>query len=88
MIEQVWLAFGCGTIIGVILGGLSMGLWTLKNAEAKNDEIDRLRTTRQLLKEEIFRLEKNYKPRKPQPRNKRYKQKKNYHTGKLYKPKK
>ncbi len=71
MIEQVWLAFGCGTIIGVILGALSMGLWTLQNAEAKNDEIDRLRTTRQLLKEEIFRLERNYKPRKPQPRRKR-----------------
>jgi len=77
MIETVWIAFGCGTIIGVILGGLSMGLWTLQSAEAKNDEIDRLRTTRHLLKEEIFRLEKNYKPRKPQPRKKRYK--KNYH---------
>ena len=78
MIEQVWIAFGCGTIIGVILGGLSMGLWTLHRAEEKNDEIDRLRTTRQLLKEEIFRLDKNYKPRKPQPRKKRYyNQKKN-----------
>ena len=71
MIEQVWLAFGSGTIIGVILGALSMGLWTLQRAEEKNNEIDRLRTTRQLLKEEIFRLEKNYKPRKPQPRRKR-----------------
>jgi hypothetical protein len=32
-----------------------------------------------LLKEEIFRMEKNYKPRKPQPRHKRrnYNQKKN-----------
>ena len=78
MIEQVWIAFGCGTIIGVILGGLSMGLWTLQRAEEKNDEIDRLRTTRQLLKEEIFRLEKDYKPRKPLPRRKKYKQKQNY----------
>jgi cytochrome oxidase assembly protein ShyY1 len=73
MIETVWIAFGCGTIIGVILGGLSMGLWTLQRAEEKNDEIDRLRTTRHLLKEEIFRLEKNYKPRKPQPRKNRKK---------------
>ena len=48
-----------------------MGLFTLKAAEDKNDEIDRLRTTRQLLKEEIFRIEKNYKPRKPQPRKRR-----------------
>ena len=56
MIETVWIAFGCGTIIGVILGGLSMGLWTLQKAEEKNDEIDRLRTSRHLLKEEIFRL--------------------------------
>tara|TARA_B100000287_G_C20424230_1_gene698802 strand:- start:125 stop:370 length:246 start_codon:yes stop_codon:yes gene_type:complete len=71
MIEQVWLAFGSGTIIGVILGALSMGLWTLQRAEEKNNEIDRLRTTRQLLKEEIFRLEKNYKPRKPHPRKRR-----------------
>jgi hypothetical protein len=79
MIEQVWIAFGCGTLIGVILGGLSMGLWTLQSAEENNDEIDRLRATRQLLKEEIFRMEKNYKPRKPQPRHKRrnYNQKKN-----------
>ncbi len=71
MIETTWIAFGCGTIIGVILGGLSMGLFTLKAAEDKNDEIDRLRATRQLLKEEIFRIEKNYKPRKPQPRKRR-----------------
>jgi uncharacterized membrane-anchored protein YhcB (DUF1043 family) len=71
VIETTWIAFGCGTIIGVILGGLSMGLFTLKAAEDKNDEIDRLRTTRQLLKEEIFRIEKNYKPRKPQPRLRR-----------------
>ena len=71
MIETTWIAFGCGTIIGVILGGLAMGLFTLKAAEDKNDEIDRFRTTRKLLKEEIFRIEKNYKPRNPQPRKRR-----------------
>ena len=37
------------------------------------DEIQRLRATRQILKEEIFRMEKNYKPRKPQPRKRRAK---------------
>lgn len=79
MIETVWIAFGCGILIGIILGGFSMGLFTLHGSEEKNDEIGRLRATRILLKEEIFRLEKNYKPRKPQPRYKRrnYNQKKN-----------
>ena len=37
------------------------------------DEIQRLRATRQILKEEIFRLEKNYKPTKPTPRKYRSK---------------
>tara|TARA_Y100000992_G_scaffold296320_1_gene258374 strand:+ start:411 stop:557 length:147 start_codon:yes stop_codon:yes gene_type:complete len=37
--EPIWLAFICGIVIGVILGGLSMGLFTLKQMEKKNDLI-------------------------------------------------
>ena len=33
-----------------------------------NDRIQELTTLREILKGEIFRLSKNYKPRKPQPR--------------------
>jgi len=86
MIEPVWVAFGCGLFIGSALGVLLFALFTAGKAGDYESEIRDLRVQRQLLKEEIFRLEKNYKPRKPQPRKKRYK--KNYHTGKLYKPKK
>ena len=37
--EPIWLAFICGILIGVILGGLSMVLFTLKQMEKKNDLI-------------------------------------------------
>ena len=36
-----------------------------------NDRIQELTTLREILKGEIFRLSKNYKPRKPQPRKRR-----------------
>ena len=41
-----------------------------KIAQAR-DRIKELETTRELLKGEIFRISKNYKPRKPQPRKRR-----------------
>ena len=84
MIEPVWVALGCGLFIGSALGVLLFALFTAGKAGDYESEIRDLRVQRQLLKEEIFRLSKRGKP---QPR-KRYKQKKNYHTGKLYKPKK
>ena len=73
MIESVWIAFGCGLFIGSAVGILSMSIVSITRNRDNEDEIQRLRTTRQLLKEEIFRLEKNYKPRKPQPRHRRRK---------------
>ena len=79
MIETVWIAFACGLVIGSCLGIFSLALVSAGKTEELQRENERLRQTRQLLKEEIFRMEKNYKPRKPQPRYKRrhYNQKKN-----------
>jgi len=73
MIENVWIAFGLGIFLGSSIGILSMSIVSITRNRDSEDEIQRLRTTRQLLKEEIFRLEKNYKPRKPQPRHRRRK---------------
>ena len=77
MIENIlWTLLG--VFIGSIGGILIISLLTSSKTEDLHMEIQDLRTQRQLLKEEIFRLEKNYKPRKPQPRKKRYyNQKKN-----------
>ena len=65
--------------IGYAIGLLSMSvvhiMFTSKKYGEYEDEIQRLRTTRYLLKEEIFRLEKNYKPTKPTPRKFRKKPK-------------
>ena len=80
MIEQVWIAFACGLFLGSIVAILSLGLVSI-NRDTRlrdtiwenEDRIKELETTRQLLKEEIFRLSKNYKPRKPQPRHRRRK---------------
>jgi hypothetical protein len=79
MIETVWIAFACGLVIGSSVGILLLALVSTGKHEDLQRDNDRLRQTRQLLKEEIFRIEKNYKPRKPQPRYKRrnYNQKKN-----------
>ena len=77
MIETVWIAFACGLVIGSCLGILTLALIIAgKNEDLQRDN-ERLRQTRQLLKEEIFRIEKNYKPRKPQPRKRRRNYKKN-----------
>ena len=77
MIESVWIAFACGLIIGSSIGVLGLALVSAgKNEDLQRDN-ERLRQTRQLLKEEIFRIEKNYKPRKPQPRKRRRNYKKN-----------
>ena len=77
MIEPVWIAFACGLFIGSSIGVLGLALVSAgKNEDLQRDN-ERLRQTRQLLKEEIFRIEKNYKPRKPQPRKRRRNYKKN-----------
>ena len=77
MIESVWIAFGCGFFIGSCLGILTLALVSAGKTEDLMSDNERLRQTRQLLKEEIFRIEKNYKPRKPQPRKRRRNYKRN-----------
>lgn len=77
MIESVWIAFACGLVIGSCLGILTLALVSAGKTEDLYRDNERLRQTRQLLKEEIFRIEKNYKPRKPQPRKRRRNYKKN-----------
>ena len=76
--EPVWIAFACGLFIGICLGVLIIGLVQINRTtrlwdelDIANNRVDELTQQRQLLKEEIFRLTKNYKPRKPQPRLKR-----------------
>ena len=62
-----------GVFLGTSFGILSYAFLTLRKYGEMEDEIQRLRATRQILKEEIFRMEKTYKPRKPQPRKRRAK---------------
>ena len=62
-----------GVFLGTSFGILSYAFLTLRKYGEMEDEIQRLRATRQILKEEIFRLEKNYKPTKQTPRKYRSK---------------
>ena len=84
MIDTVWIAFLCGMVIGSCLGILTLGFVSINRDTRlrdriweKEDRIKELETTRELLKGEIFRISKNYKPRKPQPRKRRRNYKKN-----------
>ena len=81
--EPVWIAFSCGIFLGTCVGVLVLGLLQLSrdnklmiDLQDANDRIQELTSIRQILKEEIFRLSKNYKPRKPQPRKRRNHKKK------------
>ena len=81
--EPVWIAFSCGIFLGCCVGVLGLGLLQLSrdnklmiDLQDANDRIQELTSIRQILKEEIFRLSKNYKPRKPQPRKRRNHKKK------------
>ena len=81
--EPVWIAFSCGIFLGTCVGVLGLGLSQLSrdnklmiDLQDANDRIQELTSIRQILKEEIFRLSKNYKPRKPQPRKRRNHKKK------------
>ena len=81
--EPVWIAFSCGIFLGTCVGVLGLGLLQLSrdnklmiDLQDSNDRIQELTSIRQILKEEIFRLSKNYKPRKPQPRKRRNHKKK------------
>ena len=69
-----------GVFLGTSFGLLSYAFLTLRKYGEMEDEIQRLRATRQILKEEIFRLERNYKPTKPTPR--KYRSKKPRSGGK------
>ena len=75
---EVWIAFACGLLIGSVLGIGAISLVQINRTTRLWDELDiangrveELTQQRQLLKEEIFRLTKNYKTRKPQPRLRR-----------------
>ena len=78
MMEPVWIAFSCGIFLGTCIGVLGLGLLYLNKdnklmieLQDANDRIQELTTLREILKGEIFRLSKNYIPRKPQPRKRR-----------------
>tara|TARA_B100002019_G_scaffold189357_1_gene163610 strand:- start:308 stop:571 length:264 start_codon:yes stop_codon:yes gene_type:complete len=76
--EPVWIAFACGMVIGAAFGILSFSIILInrdqrleRDNEDLEDRVQELIAQRKILKEEIFRLTKNYKPRKPQPRKRR-----------------
>tara|TARA_Y100001938_G_scaffold127568_1_gene180554 strand:+ start:36 stop:302 length:267 start_codon:yes stop_codon:yes gene_type:complete len=78
MIENVWIAFLSGMIIGAVCGVLCFCIVLINRDTKLRDTIDEkesrindLELQRKLLKSEIFRMSKNYKPRKPQPRKRR-----------------
>ena len=80
MTDVLWVLVGI--IIGSIGGVLGISLVSAGRFEDKEKEIQDLRTQRELLKEEIFRLGKP-KRGKPQPRKKRYyKPRNNQHKNK------
>jgi len=75
---EIWIAFACGLLIGSCLGIGAISLVQINRTtrlwdelDIANNRVDELTQQRTLLKEEIFRLTKNYKPRKPQPRLRR-----------------
>ena len=74
MIETVWIAFACGLVIGSCLGIFTLALVSAGKTEDLMRENERLTQTRQLLKEEIFRLSNQAKPK---PRKKRSRKPKN-----------
>ena len=69
-----------GVFLGTSFGLLSYAFLTLRKYGEMEDEIQRLRATRIILKEEIFRFERNYKPTKTTPR--KYRSKKPRSGGK------
>ena len=78
MIENVWIAFLSGMIIGAVCGVLCFCIVLINRDTKLRDTIDEkesrindLELQRKLLKSEIFRMSKNYKTRKPQPRKRR-----------------
>ena len=85
MIDNVWIAFLSGMIVGSSVGIMAFAISLinkdnrLRNTIDENEiRINDLELQRELLKGEIFRMSKNYKPRKPQPRNRRQKFQKKY----------
>ena len=69
MLETVLWVF-LGIIVGSIAGIVTISLTTSGKIDDLENEIQDLRNQRQLLKEEIFRLNKSKS--KPTPRKKRY----------------
>ena len=69
MTDVLWVIGGI--FIGSVGGVLTISLLSAGKTEDLYTEIQDLRTQRELLKEEIFRLSKP-KRGKPQPRKKRY----------------
>jgi len=58
-----------GVFLGTSFGILSYAFLSFRRYGEMEDEIQRLRATRQILKEEIFRLENRAKPKPRKKRN-------------------
>ena len=70
-----WILFSIGILIGSIGGVMASALLSARKFGDMSAEIQDLRHTRKLLKDEIIRLGQRSKPkpRKPRPKSKRKK---------------
>ena len=75
MLETILWVF-LGIIVGFIAGIVTISLTTSGRIDDLENEIQDLRNQRQLLKEEIFRLDNQSKPKPRKKRNYRPKNKK------------
>ena len=67
MVDALWVLVG--VFIGAPIGLIISGLLTVGKFTSAENEIQDLRTQRTLLKEEIFRLENQSKPKPRKKRN-------------------
>ena len=75
MLETILWVF-LGIIIGLIAGIVTISMTTSGRIDDLENEIQDLRNQRQLLKEEIFRLDNQVKPKPRKKRNYRPRNKK------------
>ena len=75
MLETILWVF-LGIIVGSITGIVTISLTTSGKIDDLENEIQDLRNQRQLLKEEIFRLDNQVKPKPRKKRNNRPRNKK------------
>jgi len=70
MISPVWLAFGTGFVMGIIIGLITMGVFSMLTLEKLKDEMSTLYGEKEALTDIVMELENKPKP-KPRKYRKR-----------------